>query len=65
MEHTSQRSGSQESGSQSSENLDSLYLKQMNPLEIHALDIAKRQLKTSFDLEKSIGFLKYKTKLLA
>ena len=38
------------------------YLKQLNPLENEALIIAKRQLKTSFDLEKSIGYLKYKTK---
>jgi len=38
------------------------YLKQLNHLENEALIIAKRQLKTSFDLEKSIGYLKYKTK---
>jgi hypothetical protein len=38
------------------------YLNQLNPLENEALMIAKRQLKTSFDLEKSIGYLKYKTK---
>jgi hypothetical protein len=36
------------------------YLTQLTPLEKHALEIAKRQLKTSFDLEKSIGFLKFK-----
>jgi hypothetical protein len=38
------------------------YMKQLSFLEKIALEIAKRQLKTSFDLEKSIGYLKYKTK---
>jgi hypothetical protein len=37
------------------------FIEQLSPLEKHALEIAKRQLKTSFDLEKSIGFLKFKS----
>jgi hypothetical protein len=48
--------------SEKSEMNEMEYLKQLNPLENEALIIAKRQLKTSFDLEKSIGYLKYKTK---
>jgi len=33
------------------------YIEKMNPLEKHAFEIAKRQLKSSFSLEKSIGYL--------
>jgi hypothetical protein len=32
------------------------YIKQLNPLEQIAYEIAKSRLKTSFDIEKSIGF---------
>jgi hypothetical protein len=41
------------------DNMDQ-YLKQFTPLENDAFIIAKRQLKSSFDLEKSIGYLNYK-----
>jgi hypothetical protein len=33
------------------------YIKQLNPLELIAYEIAKSRLKTSFDIEKSIGFI--------
>jgi hypothetical protein len=32
------------------------YIQQLNPLQIVAYEIAKSRLKTSFDIEKSIGF---------
>ena len=32
------------------------YIESFNPLEKIAYDIAKKRLKTSFDIEKSIGF---------
>jgi hypothetical protein len=32
------------------------YIESFNPLERIAYDIAKKRLKTSFDIEKSIGF---------
>ena len=34
------------------------YIETLNPLEKIAYDIAKSRLKTSFDIEKSIGFKK-------
>ena len=35
------------------------YVKQLNQYELIAYQIAIKQLETSFDIEKSIGFLKY------
>ena len=35
------------------------YVKQLSDIEREALEIAKRQLESSFDMEKSIGFLKF------
>lgn len=35
------------------------YLKTLKPIELIALNIAKKNLETSFSLEKSIGFLDY------
>lgn len=35
------------------------YVSDLNEKEKHALSIAERNLKSSFDLEKSIGFLKF------
>ena len=37
------------------------YLKTLSPLELKAYHIAKDHLKDSFDLKKSIGFIKYKS----
>jgi hypothetical protein len=37
------------------------YIKQLNPLELIAYEIAKSRLKTSFDIEKSIGFIAFKS----
>ncbi len=34
----------------------SKYIQQLNPLQLVAYEIAKSRLKTSFDIEKSIGF---------
>jgi hypothetical protein len=36
------------------------YIQQLNPLELIAYEIAKTRLKTSFDIEKSIGFIGFK-----
>lgn len=36
------------------------YIKSLNEFEIEAMNIAKKMLETSFDIEKSIGFLKFK-----
>ena len=37
-------------------------LKIINEFELQAMDIAKRMLESSFDIEKSIGFLEFKKK---
>ena len=37
-----------------------IYIDNFNPLEKIAYEIAKKRLKTSFDIEKSIGFIGYK-----
>jgi hypothetical protein len=45
------------------ENLEKLiseYINQLDELEKIALDVAKEQLESSFSIEKSIGFLKWK-----
>ena len=36
------------------------YINQLDELENVALDVAKEQLESSFSIEKSIGFLKWK-----
>ena len=38
------------------------YIKSLTPQEKKALEIAKDHLESSFSLEKSIGFLKFKAK---
>lgn len=39
------------------------YVNSLNVIELKALEIAKNQLQSSFDIEKSIGFLEFlKTK---
>jgi hypothetical protein len=35
------------------------YLKQMNPKEMKAYQIAKKQLGTSFNIKKSIGYITF------
>tara|TARA_Y100000992_G_C21124335_1_gene423452 strand:+ start:488 stop:676 length:189 start_codon:yes stop_codon:yes gene_type:complete len=40
-----------------------MYIEQLNINEKKALDIAKDHLETSFDISKSIGFLKFKEKI--
>lgn len=35
------------------------YIKTLSPLELKGYHIAKEHLKDSFDMKKSIGFLKY------
>ena len=35
------------------------YISQLTPIEKKALEIAKRCLETSFDIEKTIGFQKW------
>ena len=39
-----------------------MYIKQMNLQEKIAYDIAVKNLESSFDIEKSIGFIEYKKK---
>ena len=41
------------------ENLSELYLNSLNELEKQALDIAIKSLESSFDLEKTIGYLNF------
>lgn len=36
-----------------------LYIQSLDNFELQALEIAKRMLKSSFDIEKSIGFLEF------
>ena len=40
-----------------------MYIEQLNVNEKKALEIAKENLETSFDISKSIGFLKFKDKI--
>ena len=35
------------------------YVKTLNTIELLSLDVAKQQLESSFELDKSIGFIKY------
>ena len=35
------------------------YINSLNAIELKALEIAKNQLQSSFDIEKSIGFLEF------
>jgi hypothetical protein len=35
------------------------YINSLNTIELKALEIAKQQLQSSFDIEKSIGFLEF------
>lgn len=35
------------------------YINSLNTIELKALEIAKNQLQSSFDIEKSIGFLEF------
>ena len=45
------------------ENLEQLiseYIKQLDEIEKITLEVAKEQLESSFSIEKSIGFLKWK-----
>ena len=36
-----------------------LYINTLNSIELEILDLARTELKSSFDIEKSIGFLSY------
>ena len=38
------------------ESMSDKYIQQLNPLQLVAYEIAKSRLKSSFDIEKSIGF---------
>ena len=38
------------------------YVNTLDEFELQAMDIAKRMLESSFDIEKSIGFLEFKKK---
>tara|TARA_B100000424_G_scaffold230641_1_gene192572 strand:+ start:4477 stop:4665 length:189 start_codon:yes stop_codon:yes gene_type:complete len=40
-------------------NLEEQYIQSLNSKELIAIKIAKDQLKSSFDIQKSIGFLHY------
>tara|TARA_B100000287_G_scaffold293139_1_gene276495 strand:- start:425 stop:604 length:180 start_codon:yes stop_codon:yes gene_type:complete len=35
------------------------YINSLSPIELKALEIAKQQLQSSFDIEKTIGFLEF------
>ena len=51
---------SMENTSENLEKLFSEYINQLDELEKIALEVAKEQLESSFSIEKSIGFLKWK-----
>jgi len=44
------------------EEMIEMYKKSLNDLELKVLEIAESHLKTSFDMGKSIGYLKWKKK---
>ena len=44
------------------EEMIEIYKKSLNDLELKVLEIAESHLKTSFDMGKSIGYLKWKKK---
>ena len=48
---------------QENENLVIEYINSLDNFEIQAMNIAKRMLQSSFDIEKSIGFLDFKKKI--
>ena len=50
--------------STTSTNLIEKYIESLNALEKIALEIARNQLESSFNIEKSIGFLEWKSKYL-
>ena len=52
---------SMDSDTQHENDLVQEYVAQLNPLQLHALRIAKEDLKSSFSLEKSVGFIKWKS----
>jgi uncharacterized protein YpmS len=54
---SSQSSQSSETTKQCNSEVD-IYIENFNPLEKIAYEIAKSRLKTSFDIEKSIGYVK-------
>ena len=47
---------------ENSQTLVEEYIAQMKPEEKKAYEIAKQNLESSFDIEKSIGFLEFKQK---
>jgi hypothetical protein len=51
-----------DSETQQESDLAQEYVAQLNPLQLHALRIAKEDLKSSFSLEKSIGFINWKAR---
>lgn len=64
MENTMDKT-SENTSENTSDNLKKLiteYVNQLDELEKIALDVAKEQLESSFSIEKSIGFLKWKDK---
>tara|TARA_Y100000389_G_C17398756_1_gene484095 strand:+ start:118 stop:309 length:192 start_codon:yes stop_codon:yes gene_type:complete len=48
----------------SNDELIKLYIESLTKLEQKALIIAQQQLESSFNIEKSIGFIKFKEKLM-
>jgi hypothetical protein len=47
------------------EEIITLYLKQLTPFQMKANEIAKKNLGSSYCIEKSIGFLDYKKSLIS
>tara|TARA_Y100000389_G_C17124459_1_gene347099 strand:- start:283 stop:447 length:165 start_codon:yes stop_codon:yes gene_type:complete len=48
-----------ESSGESTKKLVQTYMDQMSEIEKIAMEIAKKNLKTSFDIEKSLGFIEW------
>ena len=57
--NTSNNNTSNNNTSNNNNELIASYINSLNAIELKALEIAKQQLQSSFDVEKSIGFLEF------
>ena len=57
--NTSNNNTSNNNTSNNNNELITSYINSLNPIELKALEIAKQQLQSSFDIEKSIGYLEF------
>ena len=57
--NTSNNNTSNNNTSNNNNELIAGYINSLNPMELKALEIANQQLQSSFDIEKSIGYLEF------